>query len=261
MSSFIENLYMDPSRAKEQFVETALGALKIAGTAMTIVNPPLTPLAVVGTGLKSKALDAIEAYAIHGATPYYGSWGGGLYSGNRIFKPDESITRKDIEVGSKDIADELFKLHDLRYQKAMTLGEPKERENGLRQADQFYLDEASQLMQRPDVSLTQKLATAGAMALFKGKLFTGLGYSYPQISDPEASRVVDEYFAKMGVEQFLPEKRQEVMKKLEKKLEHLNRAQIKKDSLAYIERQAPFLIQGSMYKAPEFQDEIDNPDF
>lgn len=191
---FLEKIEIDPEGAKRDFIKTGFGILKTVGTVATLLNPPTTVLGIAGMVAKSEILDVIEDLAVDGSFKYYGNYGGPGYSSGRKFIPGQTITKKDLEVMPIDGLDKIFKDHDLRYQRSATHNDPLDRAEGLKDADHKLLKELSTFLDSPEATLWQKTNAYLALQAFRVKLATGLGYNVSQLRNPDARKIVDEYF-------------------------------------------------------------------
>lgn len=196
--NFLERLEFDPQGARDQFFRTGLDVLKKGGKALAILNPPTTASGLGSTKLKGDVLDTLERVAMDGSFKYYGNWGGPLYSAGKYYKKNQIITKEDIQKNPpQDKLDELFLKHDLRYQRAATNNTAEDRKRGLRYADELFIKEAEDLLKSQETTLKEKIAGKAAILAFKGKLATDIGYNADQIIDPEARKVVNEYFGQV----------------------------------------------------------------
>ena len=193
--NFLEDLEIDPQNAKDTFIRTGFNVLKKAGGALTLLNPPTSGSALLGTKLKSDLLDDVERLALDGSFKYYGNWGGPLYSAGKYYKKNEAITKDDIMKNpAQDKLDELFLKHDLRYQRGATNTTPEARKQALRYADELFIKEVNDLLKSGKASIKEQIAGKSAQLAFKAKLASDIGYNVDYLDNPEARKTVNEYF-------------------------------------------------------------------
>lgn len=100
----------------------------------------------------------------------YGNFGGQNYSGGRTLRPDEPLTKKDLQTPPTSKLDYAYKKHDIKYAIAGFDETQKQREERLRQADRELVEDLQELRNKNPLSTKDKINVGLAELAFKSKL-------------------------------------------------------------------------------------------